>query len=160
MTQTDEKVGAFDPMELLTELRNPYPPPYDRVLDGRMRRVIGDPQGLTKFGVNLTELSPGAVSALRHWHTEEDEFIYILEGTPTLVTDAGEQPLRAGMCACFPANDGNGHRLENRSDDIVRYLEIGNRSQGEEVHYPDSDMIMKKSADGTRRFRHFDGSPY
>lgn len=151
---------AFDPMEIEAQARNPYPPPHDRVLDGRARRVLGDARGLTKFGVNLTELAPGAVSALRHWHTAEDEFIYIVAGAPTLVTDDGEQLLGPGMCACFPAGDGNGHRLENRSASPVRYLEVGNRSAGEDVHYPDADMVMEKSADGTRRFRHFDGTPY
>ena len=89
-------------MEIEAQARNPYPPPYDRVLDGRARRALGDPHGLTKFGVNLTELAPGAVSALRHWHSAEDEFIYIVSGAPTLVTDDGEQLLSPGMCACFP----------------------------------------------------------
>lgn len=159
MTDTP-KSSAFDPMDLPREARNPYPPPYDTVLDGRWRRAIGDPNGLTRFGVNLTEMEPGAVSALRHWHTEEDEFVYILEGTPTLVTDAGEQELRAGMCACFPANSGDGHRLENRSDAVVRYLEVGNRSSGEKVHYPDSDLVMDKTPDGRRTFLHADGTPY
>lgn len=156
----DTRSVAFDPMGVERTSGNPYPPPYDTVLDGRFRRALGDPNGLTKFGVNLTEMTPGAISALRHWHSEEDEFIYIIEGTPTLVTDAGEETLRPGMCACFPAGSGDGHRLENRSDAVVRYLEVGNRSAGEEVHYPDSDMIMHKSADGTRRFSHSDGSPY
>lgn len=151
---------AFDPMTVERESRNPYPPPYDTVMDGRYRRALGDANGLTKFGVNLTEMAPGAISALRHWHSEEDEFIYIVAGTPTLVTDAGEEILRAGMCACFPAGSGDGHRLENRSDAVVHYLEVGNRSAGEQVHYPDSDMIMHKEADGSRRFSHVDGSPY
>lgn len=151
---------AFDPMELPRQERNPYPPPYDTVLAGRFRRALGDPHGLTKFGVNLSELEPGAVSALRHWHSDEDEFIYILDGTPSLVTDAGEEVLEPGMCACFPANSGNAHRLENKSDALVRYLEVGNRSEFEEVRYPDNDMIMEKPAEGPRRFRHFDGSPF
>jgi uncharacterized cupin superfamily protein len=154
------KPPAFDPLELPRQQRNIYPPPYDTVMDGRYRRALGDPHGLTHFGVNLTEMDPGAVSALRHWHTAEDEFIYIVEGTPTLVTDAGEQALRPGMCACFPANAGDGHRLENRSDALVRYLEVGNRSKGDEVHYPDSDMVMHKTPDGDRSFRHADGTPY
>ena len=151
---------AFDPMEIAPQVRNPYPPPHDRVLDGRSRRPLGDPRGLTKFGVNLTELAPGAVSALRHWHTAEDEFVYVLKGEPTLVTDAGEETLRPGLCACFPANSGDGHRLENRSDSVVRYLEVGNRSDGEEVRYPDAGMVMEKAADGTRSFRRTDGSPW
>lgn len=151
---------AFDPLDVEAIERNPYPPPNDQVLNGKLRRALGDPNGLTKFGVNLTEMAPGAVSALRHWHSEEDEFIYITEGTPTLVTDAGEQQLRAGMCACFPADSGDAHRLENRSDAVVRYLEIGNRSAREEVHYPDDDMIMKRVAGEAPSFTRADGSPY
>ena len=152
--------SAFDPLSLPTEERNPYPPPHDTVLTGRLRRVLGDPRGLTRFGVNLTEIQPGAVSALRHWHSEEDEFIYITEGTPTLVTDTGEQQLRPGLCACFPAGSGDAHRLENRSVSVVRYLEVGNRSNGEKVCYPDEDMLMIKSPDGSRKFTSLDGSPF
>lgn len=157
---TDTKLPGFDPLTLPAEERNPYPAPYDTVLTGKSRRVLGDPRGLTKFGVNLTEMAPGAVSALRHWHTAEDEFIYVTEGTPTLVTDAGEQVMAPGMCACFPADSGDGHRLENRSDAVVRYIEVGNRSAGEDVHYPDNDLVMEKTPEGTRSFRHFDGTPY
>jgi len=154
------KPPAFDPLQIPTEERNPYPPPHDTVLTGRRRRVLGDVKGLTKFGVNLTELNPGAVSALRHWHSEEDEFIYITEGRPTLITDTGEQTLQAGMCACFPAGTSDAHRLENRTDDTVRYLEVGNRSAGENVCYPDNDMVMVKAPDGTRIFTTLDGAPF
>ena len=156
----DRKPAAFDPLALPREERNPYPPPHDTATTGRFRRVLGDAHGLTHFGVNMTELEPGAMSSLRHWHTAEDEFLYIIEGSPTLVTDAGEQVLGAGMCACFPANSGDGHRLENRSDAVVRYLEVGNRSAGEQVHYPDADMVLDKTPDGQRSFRHADGTPY
>jgi uncharacterized cupin superfamily protein len=159
MSDTD-KSPAFDPLALPAIEGNPYPPPHNTALAGRSRRALGDPRGLTHYGVNLTELAPGSVSALRHWHSAEDEFIYITEGTPTLVTDAGDQVLAPGMCACFPAGSGDGHRLENRSDAVVRYLEVGNRSAGEDVHYPDSDMVMRKSADGTRSFEHANGTPY
>jgi len=151
---------AFNPLDVEAIERNPYPPPNDSVLNGKARRALGDPNGLTKFGVNLTEMQPGSVSALRHWHTEEDEFIYITEGTPTLVTDEGEQQLRAGMCACFPAGSGDAHRLENRSDAVVRYLEVGNRSAREDVHYPDDDMVMKRVAGEAPVFTRTDGSPY
>ena len=154
------KSSAFDPMQIPTEERNPYPPPHDTALTGRRRRVLGDVNGLTKFGVNLTELSPGAVSALRHWHSEEDEFIYITEGRPTLITDTGEQTLQPGMCACFPAGASDAHRLENRTEATVRYLEVGNRSAGENVCYPDNDMVMVKSPDGTRNFTTLDGAPF
>ncbi len=154
------KPPAIVAHDLPAEERNPYPAPYDRALDGRLRRVLGDRFGLTRFGVNMTELRPGAASSLRHWHSAEDEFVYVLEGNPTLVTDAGEQILAPGMCAGFPANSGDGHRLENRSDATVRYLEIGNRSAGEVVHYPDADLRLEKDADGTRTFRRRDGTAY
>ena len=151
---------AFDPLDVEAIERNPYPPPNDQVLNGKSRRALGDPNGLTMFGVNLTDLEPGAISALRHWHSEEDEFIYIVEGSPTLVTDAGEQPLAPGMCACFPAGSSDAHRLENRSDALVRFLEVGNRSGGEQVQYPDDDMIMNRTADDQRSFTKLDGSPF
>lgn len=157
---SETKSPAFDPLTLPAEERNPYPAPNDTVLNGKFRRALGDPYGLTHFGVNLTEMQPGAVSALRHWHSAEDEFIYIIEGAPTLVTELGEEVLQPGMCACFPANSGDAHRLENRSDGIVRFIEVGNRSTGEQVHYPDDDMIMDKTADGKRAFLHADGTPY
>ena len=158
---TDNATGpAFDPLDIEAIERNPYPPPHDTALDGKLRRSLGDPNGLTKFGVNLTEIAPNSISALRHWHSEEDEFIYIIEGTPMLVTDGGEQQLCAGMCACFPANSGDAHRLENRSDAVVRYLEIGNRSAREDVHYPDDDLVMKRVAGEPPSFTHADGSPY
>lgn len=157
----DSKNGpAFDPLSIEPVVRNPYPAPHDTALSGKSRRALGDPNGLTKFGVNLTDLQPGAISALRHWHSEEDEFIYIVEGSPTLVTDAGEQPLAPGMCACFPAGSSNAHRLENRSDALVRFLEVGNRSGGEQVQYPDDDMIMNRTADDQRSFTKLDGSPF
>ena len=159
MSGTDEDL-AFDPLEIKRVERSPYPSPYDLAMRGRYRRALGNRKGLTNFGVNLTELDPGSASSLRHWHTKEDEFIYIVEGSPTLVTNQREQLLRPGMCACFPANSGNGHRLENRSNFQVLYLEIGNRSPSEEVYYPDSDMILKKHKNGKRNFCHFDGTPY
>ena len=159
MSGKDENL-AFDPLEIKRVERSPYPSPYDLAMRGRYRRALGNRKGLTNFGVNLTELDPGSVSSLRHWHTKEDEFIYIVEGSPTLVTNQREQLLRPGMCACFPANSGNAHRLENRSDFQVLYLEIGNRSPSEEVYYPDSDMILKKHKNGKRNFCHFDGTPY
>ena len=151
---------AFDPLSVEAFVRNPYPPPNDKVLSGKSRRALGDPHGLTKFGVNLTDLEPGAFSALRHWHSSEDEFIYIVEGTPILVTDAGEQQLQPGMCACFPAASEDAHRLENRSDALVRFLEVGNRSDGEQVKYPDDDMIMNRTADDHRSFTKLDGTPF
>lgn len=139
-----------------------YPEPHgSRVrVAGRERRPLGDLFGLTHFGVNLARLPPGAMSALRHAHTGEDELVYILEGEPTLVTDAGETPLRPGMCAGFKAGSGDAHHLVNRSGQDVLYLEIGDRNPGDTVVYPDDDLGRALSADGRRIFVHRDGRPY
>jgi uncharacterized cupin superfamily protein len=127
---------------------------------GREKRPLGDLFGLTHFGVNLTRLAPGAASALRHAHTRQDEFVYILEGEPTLVTDAGETVLRPGMCAGFKAGSGDAHCLVNRSERDVVYLEIGDRSDGDAVTYPDDDLAAVLGPDGKWRFVHKDGTPY
>src|SRR3954470_13177392 len=108
-----------------------YPEHFAARLGGRMKRPLGDPFGLTIFGVNLTTLPPGAMSALRHAHTRQDEFIYILEGTPTLITDSGETLLEPGMCAGFKCGTGDAHHLVNNSGADVVYLEIGDRTQGD-----------------------------
>jgi uncharacterized cupin superfamily protein len=122
----------------------------------RVKRRLGDACGLTHFGVNVVTLGPGGQSALRHWHTLEDEFVYVLEGTVVLVTDAGEQELRAGDCAGYPAGTGDGHHMINRSGAPARYLEIGNRDEADEGHYPDDDLAF--AADGS--YVHKDGRPY
>ena len=136
-----------------------YPPMLAARLAGREKRVLGDLFGLTNFGVNLTHLPPGAMSAFRHAHALQDEFVYVLEGTPTLVTDAGETPLAPGMCAGFPAGSGDGHHLVNRSDADVLYLEVGDRQPGEAVDYPDDDLVGR-TVDGSWRYFHKDGQPY
>ena len=137
-----------------------YPEPFASRVAGRVRRPLGDFFELTNFGVNLTRLPPGGLSALRHTHTREDEFIYILEGEPVLVTNAGETPLRAGMCAGFKAGDGNAHHLLNRTMGDVVYLEIGDRNRGDTVVYPDDDIGRALAPVGGRRFVHRDGTPY
>jgi uncharacterized cupin superfamily protein len=145
-----------------TRPRYGYPEPFGshvRVA-GRERRALGDPFGLTQFGVNLSRLPPGAMSALRHTHAREDEFVYILEGEPVLVTDAGETPLKPGMCAGFKAGSGDAHHLLNRSGSVVVYLEIGTRDPGDTVIYPDEDIGRALSPDGRRIFVHRDGRPY
>lgn len=134
-----------------------YPEPFRTAVAGRLRKRLGNPLGITNFGVNLTRLEPGAASALRHWHTRQDEFVYVLEGELTLVTDAGETLLRPGMCAGFPAGKPDGHQLVNRSDGPATYLEIGDRTAGDEVDYPDEDL---RYDDATDRFTHRDGSPW
>ncbi|HRE16861.1 MAG TPA: cupin domain-containing protein [Rhodocyclaceae bacterium] len=136
-----------------------YPEPFASRVSGREKRQLGDVFGLNNFGVNLTRMSPGTISALRHSHSKQDEFIYILEGTPTLLTDAGETLLQAGMCAGFKAGNGDGHQLVNRSQEMVVYLEVGDRAAGDSVFYPDDDLEAHLEA-GAWRFRHKNGEPY
>ncbi len=136
-----------------------YPEPFASRMAGREKRPLGDLFGLANFGVNLTKLLPGAGSALRHAHFKQDEFIYILRGHPVLITDAGETQLAPGMCAGFKAGTGNAHQLLNRSSEEVHYLEIGDRSAGDSVVYPDDDL-QAVLVDGKWRFAHKDGSPY
>lgn len=132
-----------------------YPEPFRAQVAGRHRVALGDPLGLTNFGVNLTRLAPGASSALRHWHSRQDEFVYVVEGELVLVTDAGETPLAAGMCAGFPAGVADGHRLVNRSARPASYLEVGDRSGGDAIDYADEDMVWRDGA-----YRHRDGTPW
>lgn len=137
-----------------------YPEPFASLMAGREKRPLGDLFGLANFGVNLTRIAPGGCSALRHAHACQDEFIYVLEGNPVLVTDAGETPLAPGICAGFRAGTGNGHQLVNRGDADVVYLEVGDRSAGDSVIYPDDDLQAVLGADGKWRFLHKDGTPY
>jgi uncharacterized cupin superfamily protein len=136
-----------------------YPEPFRSMMSGRTKRPLGDLFGLANFGVNITTLAPGAVSALRHAHTRQDEFIYIVSGTPTLYTDAGAQLLAPGMCAGFKAGTGDAHRLVNESAHDVVYLEVGDRSAGDEAAYPDDDLVAKLQA-GEWQYAHKDGTPY
>ena len=136
-----------------------YPEPFASRMAGREKRVLGDLFGLANFGVNLTRLAPDASSALRHAHAKQDEFIYILEGRPTLHTDEGRRTLAPGMCAGFKAGTGNGHRLINETSEVVVYLEVGDRSAGDTVVYPDDDL-KATLVDGQWRFCHKDDTPY
>ena len=136
-----------------------YPEPFASRMAGRDKRPLGDPFGLSHFGVNLTTLHPKAMSALRHAHTLSDEFVYILQGHPTLITDAGRTPLAPGMCAGFAHGTGDAHHLVNETDTDVVYLEIGDRSPGDQGSYPDDD-IQAAQVDGRWRFVHKDGTPY
>jgi uncharacterized cupin superfamily protein len=147
-------------MALLTPVTGTlYPPPFDAPCRARQRTKLGDAAGLSQFGVNLLSLPPGAWSSQRHWHTGGDEFVYVLSGEVVLVTDGGEEVLRAGDAAGFPAQDTNGHCLQNRSDREAQVLEIGTRVAGDMAYYSDIDMVApagRKPAMYTRR----DGTPY
>lgn len=136
-----------------------YPEPFASRMAGREKRALGERFGLTNFGVNLTTLRPGAASSLRHAHTRQDELIYVLAGTPTLHTNAGSRVLQPGDCAGFKAGTGDAHRLTNDSDEDVLYLEVGDRTPGDEGHYPDDDLKAEQH-DGQWRFLHKDGTPY
>ena len=136
-----------------------YPPLLADRVAGRDKRPLGDLFGLSNFGVNLTRLAPGAWSALRHAHTLQDEFVYILEGHPTLRTDAGDTPLSPGMCAGFKAATGDGHHLVNDTERDVVFLEVGDRTPGDGATYPDDD-IQALQVDGQWRFLRKDGSSF
>jgi uncharacterized cupin superfamily protein len=136
-----------------------YPAPFAGGYQGRLKRALTEPMGLTQFGVNVTTLEPGARSAERHWHAKEDEFVYVLEGELTLATDEGECTLKPGMAAGFPAGVANGHQLVNRSGAPATYLEIGTRSPDEVATYPDIDLHVIKTA-GAFRAYHKNGEPY
>jgi uncharacterized cupin superfamily protein len=125
----------------------------------RVKRRLGDACGLSHFGVNLVTLGPGAQSALRHWHTHEDELIYVLSGELILITNEGEQTLTAGMAAGFAAGVDNGHHFVNRSDQPARYLEIGDRIASDQAHYPDDDLMWKITPQGEIA-AHKDGTLY
>lgn len=137
-----------------------YPEPFASRMAGRRKRPLGDLFGLTNFGVNLTCLPPGGVSALRHAHSKQDEFVYILSGRPVLITDAGETLLSPGVCAGFRAGTGNGHHLVNRTIEDVLYLEVGDRTANDSVTYPDDDLQAVLGAHGKWQFAHKDGAPY
>ena len=136
-----------------------YPEPFFSRMARREKRQLGDVFGLKNFGVNLTRIAPGGESALLHRHSRQDEFVYILEGRPTLVTDTGEIELSPGMCAGFPAG-GTAHQLVNRSDADVVYLEVGDRTAGDEGSYPNDDIKAELGPDGQWIFARKDGTPY
>ncbi|MBE9065542.1 cupin domain-containing protein [Leptolyngbya cf. ectocarpi LEGE 11479] len=137
-----------------------YPEPFRSAVAGRSRQRLGNAAGLMNFGVNLTTLAPGAQSALRHWHSHQDEFIYVVSGELVLVTDAGETLLKPGMMAGFPAGVADGHHLINRSGEIATYLEIGDRTPGDRADYPDDDLLALPQPEGGYYFAHRDGGPY
>ena len=156
---TTLKLPALHPDSAPERRGSGYPEPFRSRMGDRVKQRLGDACGLTKFGVNLVTLGPGGQSALRHWHTLEDEFVYVLSGELVLVTNDGEQVLRAGMCAGYPAGKRDGHHMVNRSDAPARYLEIGNRIDGDNGFYPDDDLLWIEREDGTHA-AHKDGRSY
>ena len=134
-----------------------YPAPFAEACAHRLRQRLGNAGGLKDFGVNLMRLPPGEWSSQRHWHSHEDELVYVLEGELTLITDAGEERLAAGECAAFKAGDPDGHHLVNRSERDAVVLEIGTRDPDDRCVYPDIDML---ALPGERPYFHRDGAPY
>lgn len=159
MISSHLKFPALDPNLVSAVEGSTYPEPFKTRVAGRAKRRLGDALGLTNFGVNLTTLKPGALSALRHWHTKQDEFIYIVSGELVLITNAGEQILTSGMVAGFPAGKADGHHLANRGSADAVYLEVGDRTAGDEAEYPDVDLAARATPTG-HRFEHKDGTPY
>lgn len=147
----------LNPDAISPRLGSSYPAPFHEPCADRVRRALGDAGGLTDFGVNLLELPPGAWSSQRHWHSAEDEFIYVLSGEVVLITDAGEETLRAGDCAAFAKGDPNGHHLVNKSDQTAVCLEAGGRAGADVCTYPDIDMRIDRRDE---RYTRKDGTPY
>ncbi|MEG5056741.1 cupin domain-containing protein [Microcoleus sp. A2-C5] len=136
-----------------------YPLQFQSAVAGRVKKRLGDAAGLQNFGVNLVRLAPGSCSALRHWHSRQDELVYVLEGEITLISNAGEEALQPGMAAGFRAGDADGHHLVNRTNSVVVYLEVGDRTPGDSANYPDDDLVAK-SHDNSWIFTRKNGEIY
>jgi uncharacterized cupin superfamily protein len=158
---TDAKTpAALDPLTLPEINRTGYPAPYAAAVAGRFYRRLGPLLGLTQFGVSIARLEPGAWSSQRHWHENEDEFLYVMEGRPTLVTDQGEQELEPGMVAGFPAGTPNGHHLINKSDRPALVLVVGTSAASDRAHYSEADLLYQRDADGKEGFFKKSGEKY
>ncbi|MEN9578109.1 MAG: hypothetical protein RJA70_1118 [Pseudomonadota bacterium] len=151
---------ALDPASVTPRTGSGYPEPFRSLVLPREKRALGDALGLTKIGVNFTTLGPGTQSAMRHHHTHEDEFVFVIEGEVVLRTNNGEQLLTAGMCAGFAAGVADGHHLCNRSDAPCVYLEVSNRDPMDGAEYPDDDLSYSNDPEGRPRFGHKDGTAY
>ena len=151
---------ALDPQTVPARAGSSYPAPFRDAVAARKKRPLGDPLGLSQFGVNLVELPAGCWSSQRHWHSQEDELVYVLEGELTLVSDGGEQVLGPGMAAGFAAGKADGHHLINRTGRPAIYLEVGSRRDDvDQVDYPDIDMAVRL-VDGRQMFVRKSGEPY
>jgi len=146
------RLPALDPATVTPRTGSGYPEPFRSRVLPREKRPLGDATGLTKIGINLTMLMPGKESSVRHYHSHEDEFVFVLEGEVVLRTDEGEQTLGPGMCAGFPAGTSNGHQVVNRTSRPARYLEISNRDPADTAEYPDDDLRYSKAPDGSAVF--------
>lgn len=159
--RTPLQLPALDPATVTARTGSAYPEPFRSRVTPREKRPLGDALGLTRIGVNLTTLLPGKESSMRHWHSHEDEMVFVLEGEVILRTDAGEQLLGRGMCAGFAAGSPDGHQFINRSDRPAVYLEISNRDpHNDSASYSDVDLAFRASDPGGKPFRHKDGTPY
>ena len=156
---TTPKLPALDPATVEERRGSGYPEPFRSRMGDRVKRRLGEACGLTRFGVNLVTLGPGGQSALRHWHTLEDEFVYVLSGEVVLITDGGEQVLGPGLCAGYPAGSRDAHHFVNRGRDPAIYLEIGNRTPGDAAFYPDDDLMWGEDEQG-QFAAHKDGRRY
>ncbi len=160
MKDAVDKKSAIIAIELAPRAKpSNYPEPFASRMEGRVKRQLGDAFGIEKFGVNLTQLAPGAQSSLFHLHTKQEEFIYILSGSPTLVLEDEEIELSPGMCAGFKPGKG-AHQLVNQSTEVVTYLEIGDRVSGDEGLYPRDDIVAVLGSNGKWAFTHKDGRSY
>ncbi len=159
MSEERMPTTVFDPVEVDGITGTSYPAQLVQNTRERFKRRLGNHGGLRNFGVNMVTLPPGTASALRHHHALQDEFIYIVSGSPTLVIDGGSQIMTAGLCATFPASNGDGHMLRNDTEDDVIYLEVGDRTRGDTVVYPDEDLLGT-FVDGGLAFTNRKGVPY
>jgi uncharacterized cupin superfamily protein len=155
-----QRKPALDPSSVAPRTSSAYPPVFHARVLPREKRALGDALGLSRVGVNLTKLSPGRKSSLRHYHSHEEEFVFVLEGEVVLRTDQGEQVLTAGQCAGFPAGVADGHQLINRSNRPARYVEVGTRDPTDTVEYCEDDLRCRKDATGKLVFTRCDGSGY
>jgi len=161
MAAEKKSIGELivDPKSIASDSGSLYPAPHDKIVVGRHRHRLSQAIGLNNYGVNMVRVEPGAASSARHWHTEQDEFIYVVSGTATLVSDEGETELEQGMAAGFPAGNPNGHQVVNRTQEDIWYLEVGDRPQNEDVTYPDIDMA-NAVRDRRPKFTRKDGSSF
>lgn len=160
MTDNKKKISIIEDVNAIPAgTGSIYPEEFSKGLDGRLKRKLTEALGLTQFGVNIVTLEPHSITSQRHWHKNEDEFVYVLDGEVVLETDAGQTTLKAGMAVGFPADNPDGHRVINITDKPAVLLEVGTRCENEDAYYPDIDLVAKKR-EGAFYFYRKDGTPY